>query len=354
MSSALGERLGRLPTNLTENLSSAKAVELKNFSLYISEYVFQNLLPFDHMLCWRLLLRFLRLICSPVLTPQLLENAQVLLKNYLTRFCQCFPSARCSINFHMATHLKECCEEMGPISVFWCFAFERLNGELQKIVTNDIYPEIQILCRILLEMMLIDNFEKMPIPISIANFIRKDLLRKEDTLISTSMARVRTTICPRPTDIVTGGEPLDIEYLGKETFSSLQFEEFKFVEELTQKTFNNIIKVHSRIRLGKTEIHSKTWEAKSPCFIKAIVQIDGKVIKLIAEIDSFFSIDSLKSSSFHFAKITPFVEGKTGEIFQTVMKEKMRSMIIPTSRIENLVVLIPEKSHFLIIELPEI
>ncbi len=49
----------------------------------------------------------------------------------------------------MHAHLVECVRELefGPISTFWCFSFERLNGILGNEPTNNRSIELQFMQR---------------------------------------------------------------------------------------------------------------------------------------------------------------------------------------------------------------
>lgn len=47
----------------------------------------------------------------------------------------------------MHAHLVECVREFGPISSFWCFSFERMNGILGNEPTNNRSIELQFMQR---------------------------------------------------------------------------------------------------------------------------------------------------------------------------------------------------------------
>ncbi|EXX51820.1 hypothetical protein RirG_258340 [Rhizophagus irregularis DAOM 197198w] len=36
-------------------------------------------------------------------------------------------------NIHLFFHIVECCQDYGPLYLFWCYSFERMNGVLGKI-----------------------------------------------------------------------------------------------------------------------------------------------------------------------------------------------------------------------------
>ncbi len=39
-------------------------------------------------------------------------------------------------NLHLCLHIKECCQDYGPLYSFWCFSFERMNGILGKLYVD--------------------------------------------------------------------------------------------------------------------------------------------------------------------------------------------------------------------------
>ena len=48
---------------------------------------------------------------------------------------------------HVACHLKQCITDFGPVRSFWLFSFERYNGILENIPTNNRSLEIQLMRR---------------------------------------------------------------------------------------------------------------------------------------------------------------------------------------------------------------
>jgi hypothetical protein len=50
-------------------------------------------------------------------------------------------------NKHLHCHLAECIKEYGPIHYFWLFSFERYNGILEGLPTNNRALEIQLMWR---------------------------------------------------------------------------------------------------------------------------------------------------------------------------------------------------------------
>jgi len=350
-SNQMDEKYGRMPEQLTKHLSSAKAVELKNFALYFSDYVFFSLLPGDQLVCWMTLVRFLRLICSPSIEDQLLEHAKKLLSAYLSLFEHLYPD-HVTINFHMVWHVIECCADLGPISGFWCFAFERLNGELQKIVTNGVSIELQMLNRILLEEIVRQG--NLAVHPAFSNFLLKSMGNTEDATLAAHVPRARETKCPSPDDAIKGNEPLDGEFLGAEKMTILSSLDFNRVVELTRTSQTNCIKLFKRVRVGRVQIHSLQWKAKNPCYVALNLLVKSRSRKVIGSIEYFFEIGG--SPSFKLAVLHYFRECYTKDNMTFVRGEKPTEReIVPISRILSLVTLIPmENNAQMVVYLPEI
>lgn len=37
-------------------------------------------------------------------------------------------------NIYLSLHISECCRDYGPVYLFWCYSFERMNGILSKLL----------------------------------------------------------------------------------------------------------------------------------------------------------------------------------------------------------------------------
>ena len=47
-----------------------------------------------------------------------------------------YGSEKITPNLHLCLHIKECCQDYGPLCSFWCFSFERMNGVLGKFYVD--------------------------------------------------------------------------------------------------------------------------------------------------------------------------------------------------------------------------
>jgi hypothetical protein len=59
---------------------------------------------------------------------QLLRVAQLVEENYGPEVI--------TPNIHLSLHLAECCRDYGPVYLFWCYSFKRMNGILGKLYND--------------------------------------------------------------------------------------------------------------------------------------------------------------------------------------------------------------------------
>ncbi|RHZ48249.1 hypothetical protein Glove_554g9 [Diversispora epigaea] len=52
-------------------------------------------------------------------------------------------------NFHLSLHLSVCSHDFGPLYVFWCFSFERMNGILGLLPNSHQQIEPELMCRLI-------------------------------------------------------------------------------------------------------------------------------------------------------------------------------------------------------------
>ena len=104
-----------------------------------------RLLPPEYVECWQLFVSACRILCQPALTQNDLDTADTA----LLKFCQgielLFGNKIVTPNMHMCCHLKECILDYGPLNHFWLFAFERFNGILGQLPSNNRSVEVQMM-----------------------------------------------------------------------------------------------------------------------------------------------------------------------------------------------------------------
>ena len=76
------------------------------------------------------------MLCSRQITMEEIERADSLLLEFCKKFEDLYGKQHYTINLHLHAHLKDCILDYGPISAFWLFPLERLNGILGAYHTN--------------------------------------------------------------------------------------------------------------------------------------------------------------------------------------------------------------------------
>ena len=101
--------------------------------------------PQNHYVCWLLFVRACCLIGQRVLKKTDVDTADALLKKFCTKFEKLYGAENCTPNLYLHLHLKDCLMAFGPPHAFWCFVFERCNGILGSLHTNNKSIEIQVM-----------------------------------------------------------------------------------------------------------------------------------------------------------------------------------------------------------------
>jgi len=348
---------GRTPENITQRLSSAKAAEVKNFAFFYSEYVFEGILSDRDYDCWNSLLLFLQLICAPSVSSESLDNAKAILKSYLTKYKNCYSNQSMSINFHMASHLTDSCKDFGPLHVFWCFAFERLTGDLQKLKLSPINIEIQIVNRISLEFFIGSTLNKYKdgqqpeilIPESILRFLDGRIEERERKK-GLPISKPRSHPCPSPLTPLTGAESFEAEFIGSCEQATLS-EYLPQIRLVTGENVANCFLLYSRFRLENTILHGYSWKQSNKCNIAFSTVEAGHVIQLIGRVEFFFKPVS-SPKEFRLALVSVWQRGSRYWNFEMVKPDfRQTKMVIPIGRIEEQVSLIPKGSELMVIRM---
>ena len=142
-------KVGRIPRKITSGFASLTADEWKNWVLFYPLYSLHGVLPTSHYKCWAKFVDSCRILTLPVINIEEVKEGSALLLEYCKQFQELYGSERVTPNMHMACHLMDCMLDYGPLSSFWCFAFERYNGILEGIQISWNSPEKQIFIKFL-------------------------------------------------------------------------------------------------------------------------------------------------------------------------------------------------------------
>ena len=117
---------------------------------YYSLYCLHQVLPAEHIECWRQFVLASHIFCKHVLTSDDIKVADALILQFCKKFeTLYYGSSTVTPNIHLHAHLAKCISDFGPISTFWLFSFERFNGTLGDEPTNNRSIEKQMMNRYL-------------------------------------------------------------------------------------------------------------------------------------------------------------------------------------------------------------
>ncbi len=143
---------------MSSNYGSFTAEQWKVWTLEYSMYVLKDLLPEPNYVCWQAFVQGCRKICSPIITHDEINAAHLL----FVKFCSTFENIYGSDAVRPNIHLRDSIENFGPVYSFWLFSFERYNGILGKIKTNNRLIEVQMMREFLSGIHLDQMMETIP------------------------------------------------------------------------------------------------------------------------------------------------------------------------------------------------
>jgi hypothetical protein len=140
--------MGRLPQKISSNHGCYTAEQWKNWTLVYSLYALKDILGDEHLKCWQAFVLACEYICKPVLTEEDITKADLMLLKFCRKFQTLYGNLAITPNMHLHCHLKDVILDYGPIHSFWCFSFERYNGIVGSITTNNRSVELQLMRKI--------------------------------------------------------------------------------------------------------------------------------------------------------------------------------------------------------------
>ena len=138
--------LGRLPVSVAIG-RFLTAEQWKNWTLYYSIYSLHDLLPVQHLECWRHFVLACQKLCPHEVSENDVTVADLLLHSFCKKVLQLYGPHALTPNMHIHCHLAACCRDFGPLHSYWCFPFERYNGVLGNQPTNNRSIELQLMRR---------------------------------------------------------------------------------------------------------------------------------------------------------------------------------------------------------------
>ena len=186
---------GWLPNKIMSNWGSFTADQWKNWTLCISLYALKGILPDDHYKCWHTFVLACRKLVKPYVTVDDVNIADMLFVKFCKDFEKIYGHAYVKPNMHLHCHLKECVENFGSVYGFWLFSFERYNGLLGSINTNNHDIECQLMNEFDSMDQLLDLYHKIDIDHDDVKVLRKCIPGKSENNLPSTDSVIKLSKC---------------------------------------------------------------------------------------------------------------------------------------------------------------
>ena len=135
--------------NMKSNMGTLTAAGWRHWTLVSSAYCLHGLIPAQYLAVWEHFVNSCRLLSPACIHEKVLKMVDHHFAQFRNGISQLFGSVAATPNIYMQVHLTQVVQEYGPLYALWLFAFERYNGVLGDINTNNMQIEGQIMARFL-------------------------------------------------------------------------------------------------------------------------------------------------------------------------------------------------------------
>ena len=105
----------------------------------------KDILPQQDYNCWHKFVKACTLICRRSIPKSDLSRIDHMIEECCCDFECLYGKNNLTPNMHLAAHITDCIADHGPVYAFWLFAFERMNGIMGTIPTNNHQIPIQLM-----------------------------------------------------------------------------------------------------------------------------------------------------------------------------------------------------------------
>ena len=137
--------IGRIPLKIGSSFAGFTADQFKTWINIFSIPALSEILPPEHLECWRHYVLACRILCKQSLSRTDIDLADCLLLRFCNKVEILYGKHVITPNMHLHAHLKEMILDYGPSQELWLFSFERYNGLLGKQPTNNRAIEPQLM-----------------------------------------------------------------------------------------------------------------------------------------------------------------------------------------------------------------
>ncbi|CAG8570595.1 12994_t:CDS:10 [Ambispora leptoticha] len=137
--------MGRINFKITSGFNALTADQWKTWVLIYSTYVLHQFLDEADRQCWQAFVTAVSIWSQRIITEAEIEAGHITMMAFLQYSEQIYGKRFCTPNMHLHKHLRECMLDYGPWYSFWCFTYERYNGELGLFSNSNRNMELEVL-----------------------------------------------------------------------------------------------------------------------------------------------------------------------------------------------------------------
>ena len=134
----------RRPRSIEENFEFWKTSELKAWLFYYSIPILRDILPNQYIEHCKLLLLAIYKLCADAVTEDEMYLADLLLREFVSRFEDLYGRNHMTNNLHQLRHLRGVVQHSGPLWTTSYFSLEHLNGILKGLIHSSNAAHLQI------------------------------------------------------------------------------------------------------------------------------------------------------------------------------------------------------------------
>jgi hypothetical protein len=199
----------RVPRSITLR-ALFKASENREFVLFYSPVVFENLLPPLYFRHWLLFVNSMRMLFVTEIPPEHRRVAKMLLHKFVKDIPKLYGSEQMTYNVHLLTHLMDTVEYWGAPWSYSAFLFEHFGGSLAKNYHGTTQLPKQIMSNFRVSQQLL-SFSSRHIPHAEENV--KNYFEKMGFLVDSVEYEHDTSFSTKGKGNVVNISPLEIETL---------------------------------------------------------------------------------------------------------------------------------------------
>ena len=136
--------VARRPRSIKQHFSHWKASEFKNWGLYFTLPVLQDVLYDEYLEHYKLFLLGIYMFCQEKVTDDMINLGEKCLNEFVKRYEELYGIKYMTCNVHSLKHLHLIIRRFGPLWTTSCFLLEDLNGKLKAMVRGSKSPHLQI------------------------------------------------------------------------------------------------------------------------------------------------------------------------------------------------------------------